>query len=126
MKKSELKAIIKEQLLKEEDTSPQAIANEMNKKLKFIGFERMVRVEASDIKDDVMNKIATLKPSIALCGIVSPMFKKIEIDVTVGANIKQGIYIIELNYQYTHPDGGTNGKRVRMKYDSDTKNWVIT
>jgi len=87
----------------------------INKKLESLGFK--FKVKEKDLENDKYKKIGKLKINPKTTGLMSPMFKEIEVEVSVGYADK-GLAKIDLHYSYKHYRG-SNGYNARFTFWKD-------
>jgi len=86
----------------------------INKKLSDLGFK--LKVKEADLESDKYKKIGNIKINPKTTGLMAPMFKQIEVDVSVGyVESKEGLIRVSLHYSYKHYRG-SNGYNVMFVY----------
>lgn len=88
------------------------------------GFLNQLGVDINSLPND--GKIVSLfKTSIdpETCGLASFIFKTLELEVKAGKD-DQEIWVY-INYNYTHPGGGSNGKNIICISRDNGQTWTV-
>lgn len=90
------------------------VAKIMSDKLNDLGFK--VPVKEKDLVqnangDGTMSNIKTIKIDPKDAGLLAPIYKSIEVEISVGFSSRIGVGQVTLQYHWQHPSG-SNGYRI--------------
>ena len=113
MKKSELKKIIESKVRKALSEGFGDNGKLINDFLKSLGFKN-IKIDDKDITNKSWTDLGTINIPVDSIKQLAPMFTKINVIIKAGLDAL-GSVVLELDYRYEHPGGGTNGYTVTYK-----------